>query len=200
MRNFWSNCLFVGVVAVFLGTATRVLADRQEYAIKAAFLLNISQFVEWPEEAFAGGGPFVIGVLERNPFGPLLESLVRGQTVNKRPIVVRYARTWEEAEALGCHLLFIPEGASRDPLTEARMRHTLLVSDSPDFAAGGGMVGLVRSRDRVRLEINRKALTAAGLRASSRLLGVATIVDPDNAVNELPKLLWASLLLDRYNT
>ena len=61
-----------------------------EYQVKAVFLFNFSQFVDWPPASFADGrSPLVIGVLGRDPFGATLDEIVRGETVNGRPLVVR---------------------------------------------------------------------------------------------------------------
>src|SRR6185295_17077931 len=56
-----------------------------EYQVKAVFLFNFTQFVDWPAQSFADArAPFVIGVLGRDPFGSALDEAVRGETVNGR--------------------------------------------------------------------------------------------------------------------
>jgi hypothetical protein len=52
----------------------------------------------------------------------------------------------------------------------------LVVSDEAHFASRGGMIGFFRDADRVRFEVNPAAAEAAGLRISSRLLGLAKVV------------------------
>jgi hypothetical protein len=60
----------------------------REYQLKAVFLFNFAQFVEWPPEAFPDAqAPLVIGVLRRDPFGAYLDETVRGETMNNRPLV-----------------------------------------------------------------------------------------------------------------
>src|SRR5690242_13839245 len=45
-----------------------------EYQIKAEFIYNFAQFIEWPGSAFASpDAPFVIGILGDDPFGPRFE-------------------------------------------------------------------------------------------------------------------------------
>ena len=63
-----------------------------EYQIKAVFLFNFAQFVDWPPGAFPDStAPLVIGVLGDDPFGPYLDETVRGETVRGRPLT-RLAR------------------------------------------------------------------------------------------------------------
>ncbi len=61
-----------------------------EYEIKAAMLLNLTKFVQWPAAKLGdASGPFVIGVLGRDPFGRDLDQQVAGKTVNGHPVVVQ---------------------------------------------------------------------------------------------------------------
>ena len=58
-----------------------------EYQVKAVFLFNFAQFVDWPSKAFPEPQtPLVIGVVGEDPFGPYLDETVRGETVNNRPL------------------------------------------------------------------------------------------------------------------
>lgn len=149
-----------------------------EYQLKAAFLFNFMQFVQWPTAAFAGGAsPMVIAVLGEDPFGEQLDRLVRGEKIRGRPIVVqRHARI----EDVGpCQLLYITE---RDQLklkailAKLVRQPVLTVSDAADFTRHGGMINLVTQDNRVRLLINVEAATAAQLTLSSKLLRPAQIV------------------------
>src|SRR5262249_47014410 len=62
-----------------------------EYQAKAAFLLNFTKFVNWPEERFAApDAPFVVGVLGDNPFGNVLTETLRGESVKGRKVELRF--------------------------------------------------------------------------------------------------------------
>jgi len=78
-------------VAVSCAAAQRTAP---EYALKAALLFNISQFVEWPASALADGtnAPFVIGILGKDPFGEFLEEVVKGERAHGKSIEVRRLR------------------------------------------------------------------------------------------------------------
>src|SRR5712691_6806881 len=55
-------------------------ARPSEYQVKAVFLFNFAQFVDWPPEAVADSqAPLTIGVLGENPFGDVLDATVRGE-------------------------------------------------------------------------------------------------------------------------
>ena len=46
------------------------VAKAPEYSLKAAYVYNFTQFIEWPGDSFASAdAPIVIGVLGEDPFG-----------------------------------------------------------------------------------------------------------------------------------
>jgi hypothetical protein len=167
--------------AVLAWSAVQGYATAQtptEYQVKAVFLYNFAQFVEWPAAAFAGErAPLVIGVLGEDPFGPDLDAIVRGESVNNRPLLVRRFRDVSQIDA--CHILFISasEAAHLDEVFSAlRGRAILTVGDSESFARRGGMIRFVTDRNRIRLNISLQAVDVAKLSISSKLLRLAQIV------------------------
>jgi hypothetical protein len=149
-----------------------------EYQLKAVFLFNFAQFVEWPDDAFtAPNAPLVIGVLGEDPFGSYLDETVQGETVNHRPLTVRRFRGVDEIT--NCHILFVglPEqGRVRATLDSLQGRSVLTVSDGERFPTSGGIIGFVTEQSRIGLRINLQAAQAANLTISSKLLRPARIV------------------------
>lgn len=155
-------------------------APTSEYQLKAVFLFNFAQFVEWPPPAFPETKtPFIVGVLGDDPFGAYLNETVRGETVQTHPMIVRRYRDVADIEA--CHILFISrsEADRMEPvLTSLHGQGTLTVSDAESFAEQGGMIQFVTEANKIRLRINVEAARAADLTISSKLLSLAQIVTP----------------------
>jgi hypothetical protein len=149
-----------------------------EYQVKAVFLYNFAQFVEWPASAFPdSAGPLVICVLGEDPFGPYLDETVRGETVQAHPLIVQRSRHVEEIRS--CHILFVGQQEQErldEILGTLKGRPALTVSDAEGFAKRGGMIRFVTERNRIRLRINLQAARAANLTLSSKLLRPAQIV------------------------
>jgi len=177
-----------GCAAAWLGlallaasaSATPTPTAPTEYQIKAVFLFNFAQFVEWPAAAFhEAQAPLVIGVLGDDPFGALLDEAVRGERIGGRPLVVRrYRRVDEVGE---CHILFISSSeAGQIDRVVARLkgRSVLTVGDTEPFNRVGGMVRFVIENKKIRLRINVEAAKAADLVISSKLLRPAMIFNP----------------------
>lgn len=149
-----------------------------EYAVKAVFLFNFAQFVEWPADAFqAVDAPFVIGILGPDPFGSELDDVVRGESINGRRFVVR--RFNDLAAVTACNILFIGQ---TDPqqvsgvVTALKGRSILTVSDGAADTPTGAVITLVTRNHRIRLLIDLNAASAAHLQMSSKLLQSATII------------------------
>ncbi len=155
--------------------------------MKAVFLFNFTRFVDWPEIPARAGSPLVIGVLGQDPFGTALDAVVKGEGVAGRRLVVKRIERVEDA--VECDEIFV--AASEEPrlgriLEVLDGKPVLTVSDIPGFAARGGMIGLVPSDGRVKIQINPGEAKAAGLRISSKLLRPAEIVSTRRRSNILP--------------
>jgi uncharacterized protein DUF4154 len=149
-----------------------------EYQLKAVFLFNFAQFVEWPASAFPEPDtPLAICIVGEDPFGAYLDETVRGETVANHPLAVRRFRTVNEIK--GCHILFVSrqeQGHLSEILDSLKGQSVLTVSDAERFASRGGMIRFVTDRNRIRLRINLDAARAANLTLSSKLLRPAQIV------------------------
>lgn len=156
------------VVAIALGAVVSGQGVPLEYQVKAAYLFNFLQFVEWPQDA--AEGPLVMCVARPNPFGDHLADTLRGESVGGRRIDVRVIGDPDGT----CDVLFIPREASADPyLQSARSTPTLTIGEAPGFLQRGGLINFIREGANVRFEIDEAAARRAGLRISSRLLRLA---------------------------
>jgi hypothetical protein len=163
------------VLAAHVTTAQRTTFDERE--VKAVFLLNFVQFVEWPSNAFdSAESPIVIGVLGDDPFGRLLDDVVQGEVVRGRQVTVARFRRVEDVKT--CHVLFVSPseaGMYGEILTVLSRRPTLTVGETESFTSRG-MIRFLTERSRIRLEVNLGVAKTAGLTISSNLLRAARIV------------------------
>ena len=149
-----------------------------EYQLKAVFLFNFVQFVDWPPSATQDSQPsLLIGILGDDPFGPFLDETVRGERVGARPIQVR--RYHRIADIEECNILFISRSENErvpEILSAVKNRPVLTVSDGDGFASQGGIIQFFTDKNRIRIRINLDAAQAANLTISSKLLRVAEVV------------------------
>ena len=107
MKVFTGLCLVLLVLLLSISMVQKHAAEpATDYRLKAIFLFNFTQFIEWPTKAFPQANtPFVIGVLGKNPFNTYLNEAVKREKVNGHPIVVKYYLNAEKVEK--CHILLV---------------------------------------------------------------------------------------------
>ncbi|HEY1790805.1 MAG TPA: YfiR family protein [Verrucomicrobiae bacterium] len=164
--------------AILAGMPATASAQSKEYEIKAAFLFNFAQFVNWPSAAFAEtNAPFCIGILGDDPFGAALDQTVQGENVDNRKILIE--RSQNIGDLKNCQMIFVSRSEKRhigEILTGLDTRPVLTVSEVEGFAQSGGDINFFLAGTKVRFEINAGATQSDGLKVSSQLLSLGKIV------------------------
>ncbi len=149
----------------------------EEYRLKAAFLYNLTKFVDWPSRAFQSATvPVSICILGRNPFETALNEAVAGKTIQDRPLSVRTLSNADDP--CSCHVLFVSSSERKHfqtILATTAAAAVLTVGDADSFLASGGVVNLRLEGGKVRIQINPAAAEQHHLRISSKLLSLAEI-------------------------
>jgi len=149
-----------------------------EYYVKATYLYNFGQFVQWPPNASAvQSDSFSICVLGQDPFHSILDAALQGETIDGRSVVARRIST--PREAANCRILFISSSEDnrlKEILETLGQAGVLTVSDMPYFAQRGGMIQFTREGNRIRFAVNLTNVEVGGLTLSSELLKVAVTV------------------------
>ncbi len=173
------HCLVVIAAArLWVAPASADTRPPTEYEMKAVFIYNFAKYIQWPGLATPETEkPFVVGLIGKDPFGPVLDDVMRGQRVQNRAVVVRRFATVHEV--VNCDILFVgsSEQANLQRIFEALRRAPVLtVGDMDHFAERGGMINLTTEENRIRFEINMEAIGRSGLKAGSQLLRLARLV------------------------
>jgi hypothetical protein len=170
-----AHCLGVFVVAMLACAAT---AQSREYQVKAAFLYNFAQFVDWPSATFVNTNtPFSIGILGDDPFDGSLDETIQGETVNGHKIAAVRSQRIEDLK--NCQIIFVCRSEKKrvaEILTELDSKPILTVSEIDGFARDGGGINFFLAGSKVRFEINPGAAQSDGLKISSQLLSLGKIV------------------------
>lgn len=181
----YKSFLLQFVIALLLLTFQPLIsADQVEYQVKAAYLYQFTKFTEWPGKEFLNTNtPIRICVLGTNPFGQLLDDINNKKSQN-RHLEIKYLSSINNLSK--CHVIFISQSEEyklKQILTLTKDSPVLTVSDINDFAERGGIIGLIISQGNIRLEINYDASSTAGVKLSSKLLEIATLIKDSRKVN-----------------
>lgn len=153
----------------------------REYQVKAVFLYNFTQFVEWQQSSFAApDAPMVIGILGKDPFGKYIDEAVANEVVNGHPLLVKRYNSIDEIK--DCHILFINTNETnglKETLENIKNQNILTVSDNSNFLKYGGIIRFFTQNDKIQLQINPEVAKSNNLTISSKLLWLAKIYKPD---------------------
>ena len=107
-----------------------------------------------------------------------------GRQIRERDIDVQLLTDATENLAARCDLLYISriaEERAKAFLDSASGEPVLTISDEPDFAESGGMIGLSTRDGKVTIRINVGAYESSNLTVSSQLLELAELIN-DNRI------------------
>ena len=171
----------LSVLLISLALASSVRAqdvEANEYEIKAAYLLNFPNFVDWPGSINQDlQSPFRLCLLGSDPLGSALSRMMADRLSRGRSLLLR--RVSRTDPVSDCQILYIGPSESKyipQILDSLHNVSALTVGETDQFAAQGGMIQLVMEDNRIRFKINPTAASEAGIRISSKLLALAQIV------------------------
>lgn len=167
--------------------------EAEEYKVKAIYLYNFLLFTEWPKAEHSVASEHIeresiitIGILGKDPFGDSFSD-VEGKVIkskNKKLIIKRFGPYNNNPDLKQCDLLFIASSEKKNRekiLKDLEDQPILTTADTKNFLNTGGMINLVKIRNKIRWEVNHAPVKQANLRLSSQLLRNAV------KVVEIPK-------------
>lgn len=147
--------------------------SQSEFRIKAAYVFNLTKYVEWP----AASSQVVICVVGEGPMVKALGELA-GKISDTRQIVVLLAAS--DADFKRCDLAYITNASPKkieSALQKFSGRSVLTVGEVSSFTRVDGMMALLTVGEHIEIEVNLQACQRANLKVSSKLLSLAKIVN-----------------------
>ena len=180
-RPIFKPCLLALLILLFSTSQgyTDEATQAKEFHVKALFLYNFANYVEWPEDAFkASDSPLRMCLYGNVPFGGFLD-VVSGTRIRDRFLKVLRTADAKEIEP-GCHILFV--GTDRLDLIEDLFKNinhlfVLSIGEVKGFTNKGGIVNILRTSDQAQFEINLSKAIENGLLIDSDLLALARIIN-----------------------
>ena len=152
--------------------------------VKLALIYKISRFVTWPAAPDENDSPFRLCLAERSMFD-LAKDRFAGRQIRDRDIDVQLMSDAGDSLAKQCDVLYISrvkQERTREFLERTSGEPVLTISDEPDFAESGGMIGLSTRGGKVTISINVGAYESSDLTVSSQLLELAELVNDNRIV------------------
>ena len=174
---FWMLILTSGVC----------FAAEDENTLKAAYIGNFTQFIEWPE---MNTSVFNLVIIKDDPIKNAFEEMGKTLLLKGKKINIIQLRTHHEI-SLFCnsfekngsiYMIYIPKSAETYiPKIVAATQNlpVVLISETPGAAQQGIHINFFTTTEQyLRFEINERECLNHGLHVSSRLLKLAKIINP----------------------
>lgn len=168
-------------ILIFICLNNRIFSQQTEVIMKAVAFEKISMFIEWPMDASGNivSSDFVINVLGQNIFGTTLEELYKDKKIKNKKVTVNYLTANQNPGK--CDILFISKmkiSELKNVLSYIKGMPVLIISDTEGFAEAGCFINMYEFENKLRFEINQKAMQDAGFKIDYRLLRVSKVLNP----------------------
>lgn len=168
---------FLSMICVLSSINVLALEQTEDYSetkIKAAYVYNFLNFIEWPNEA-----PSILNICVYGSNKKYVSAFnaMPAKTKTGAYLKVQYLDGNNKLLTLDtCQVIFITAEATTNTkkiLKHVKNNHSLTFSESDKFIEQGGMINFLRRGSKVRFEINVGACKQAELTVSSKILRIA---------------------------
>lgn len=151
--------------------------------IKAQFIYNFVNYVEWPADAFENATSSIrICIYGDVPFSSYLLSFA-GSVIGERELTFIISTAINDIYS-GCHILYVGNDRRLDlPKFWKQIKYTyvLSVGEQRGFSDQGGIINIVRTRDKLQFDVNISNALKNGLFLDSDLLSLARVIKRNTA-------------------
>lgn len=153
-----------------------------EFELKAIYLYNFLQFVQWPADKCRQHGTRIheIAVLGDSPLNDILKILKKTLREKNKDLELTFLGPYRPGMDLSsCCLLFINEGElAHLPKILAGLagKAVLTVTDGVTDRNHDVMITLVSQQNKIRWTVNRRPVQESGLQLSAKVLDIAVRV------------------------
>jgi hypothetical protein len=150
-------------------------SDQEEYNLKAAFIYRFTDYVDW---GTINDENFTIEILGESAITAPLKEIVKDKKIKNKSVDVK---EYHDINDIGqCEVLFISKtysGSIESVLSKIGDKAVLIITEQKGDAEKGTHINFLISENKLRFEINLKAITKTGLHISSQLLQHAILVN-----------------------
>ena len=149
--------------------------ERDVRAVRVAYVYNLIKFVDWPSPQT----DLLIGYVGAPATGETLFKSLDGRRSDARTLHVVLSPSDELLEK--CGVIYFGDASAEDirkTLAKVEGRAVLTLGETESFPRLGGMIGLVNDEDHIEMLVNLPLVQRSGVKISSRVLNLATLVRP----------------------
>ncbi|MCS6973784.1 MAG: YfiR family protein [Cyclobacteriaceae bacterium] len=166
------RALLVVLVSVSLSGRAQ---DRPLHEVYSMMVFNFIKYVQWPDHS--EGGEFVIGVIGNADVYNTLSTWYGGKPRGNKTYVIKKFNS--AADVTDCHVVFIDKSKSSEfeaVNTKVKGKGTLVITDKAGLGEKGSAINFRFVDDKLKFELNQKAVEAANLKVAGSLTSMAILI------------------------
>jgi hypothetical protein len=163
------------LIAAVIVSGSAVAQERPIHEVYSMMVFNFTKYVQWPDHTATG--EFVIGVIGNNDVYATLNTWYGGKPRGTKTYVIK--KFSSAAEVTDCHVVFIDKSKSGEfePVnTKVKGKGTLVITDKNGLGEKGSGINFKTIDNKLKFELNQKALEASNLKVSGALSSMAILI------------------------
>ncbi len=149
--------------------------DRPIHEVYSMMVFNFTKYVQWPDHT--ASGEFVIGVIGNADVYNTLNSWYGGKPRGAKTYVIKKFNN--SSEVTDCHVLFLDKSKSGEfesVNAKVQGKGTLVITDKNGLGAKGSGINFKTVDNKLKFELNQKALETANLKVAGALSSMAILI------------------------
>jgi hypothetical protein len=163
------------LIAAVLVSASAVAQDRPIHEVYSMMVFNFTKYVQWPDHT--ASGEFVIGVIGNADVFATLNTWYGGKPRGAKTYVIKKFSSSDEIT--DCHVVFIDKSKSGEfdaVNNKVKGKGTLVITDKNGLGEKGSGINFKTIDNKLKFELNQKALEASNLKVSGALSSMAILI------------------------
>lgn len=177
---------FLFFAVTVIGICRTGTADfAKEFVVKAAISLNLARFTEWPESVLPVNSPYLNLCVLGDEDVQQAFAQVEKKASGKRMLHV--IAVSQSGNLGSCNMVYV---SGLDRIRTIKLlsgivgKPILTIGERNDFLEQGGLVNLEMKEGKINIQVNLDAATRSGIKISSRVLALTTIINVKKARND----------------
>jgi hypothetical protein len=162
-------------IAALLMSGSAFAQEKPLYEIHSMMVFNFLRYVQWPD--YAASGEFVIGVVGNTDVYNTLNTWYGGKPRGAKTYVIKKFNS--AAEITDCQVVYIDKAKSAEFAEvndKVKGKGTLVITDKNGLGEKGSAINFKTVDNKMKFELNQKAIEAANLKVSGSLTSMAILI------------------------
>lgn len=165
----------LAIIALVAVSSSAFAQERPLHEVYSMMVFNFVRYVQWPDHTTSG--EFVIGVVGNGDVYNTLNTWYGGKPRGTKTYVIK--KFASANDITDCHVVFIDKSKSgefEDINNKVKGKGTLVITDKNGLGEKGSAINFKTVDNKLKFELNQKALDASNLKVSGALSSMAILI------------------------